>query len=163
MKVKISKTFSISAPIIDVWKFMTDIKSVSSCIPGAQYNESLGDNKHSVMLNLKVGPIKSSYRSEIAIKSLDESNYTLKIEGRGTDTKGRGGANMEMVGRLIDKNDGSTEVNGDSTVTIQGMLAQFGSRMIPTKSLFSSRNPYAQNWKVPEKMLIIVPKSLIIH
>ena len=37
---------------------------------------------------------------------------------------------MEMVGRLIDKNDGSTEVNGDSTVTIQGMLAQFGTRMI---------------------------------
>lgn len=130
MKVKISKTFSISAPISDVWEFMTDIKSVSSCIPGAQYNESLGDNKHSVMLNLKVGPIKSSYRSEIAIKSLDESNYTMKIEGRGTDTKGRGGANMEMVGRLIDKNDGSTEVNGDSTVTIQGMLAQFGTRMI---------------------------------
>ena len=87
MKVEISKTFSISAPISDVWDYMTDIKSVSSCIPGAQYNEALGDNKHSVMLSVKVGPIKSSYRSEIAIKSLDESNYTMKIEGRGTDTK----------------------------------------------------------------------------
>jgi len=130
MKVEISKTFSIRAPISDVWDYMTDIKSVSSCIPGAQYNETLGDNKHSVMLNLKVGPIKSSYRSEIAIKSLDESNYTMKIEGRGTDTKGKGGANMEMVGKLIEKSDGTTEVNGDSSVTIQGMLAQFGSRMI---------------------------------
>jgi len=130
MKVKISKTFSIRASINDVWDFMTDIKSVSSCIPGAQYNESLEDNEHSVMLTVKVGPIKSSYRSEVAIKSLDESNYTMEIQGRGTDTKGKGGANMEMTGKLIDNGDGTTGVTGDSMVTIQGMLAQFGSRMI---------------------------------
>ena len=130
MKVELSKTFSIRAPINDVWDFMTDIKKVSTCIPGAQYNESLGDNEHSVMLTVKVGPIKSSYRSEVAIKSLDKSNYTMEIQGRGTDTKGKGGANMEMTGKLIDNGDGATGVTGDSTVTIQGMLAQFGSRMI---------------------------------
>ena len=82
------------------------------------------------MLTVKVGPIKSSYRSEVAIKSLDKSNYTMEIQGRGTDTKGKGGANMEMTGKLIDNGDGTTGVTGDSTVTIQGMLAQFGSRMI---------------------------------
>jgi hypothetical protein len=130
MKVEISKIFSIRASINDVWDFMTDIKSVSTCIPGAQYIESLEDNEHSVMLTVKVGPIKSSYRSEVAIKSLDESNYTMEIQGRGTDTKGKGGANMEMTGKLIDNGDGTTGVTGDSMVTIQGMLAQFGSRMI---------------------------------
>jgi len=130
VKVELSKTFSIRAPINDVWDFMTDIKKVSTCIPGAQYNESLGDNEHSVMLIVKVGPIKSSYRSEVAIKSLDESKYTMEIEGHGTDTKGKGGANMEMTGKLIDNGDGTTGVTGDSIVTIQGMLAQFGSRMI---------------------------------
>ena len=96
MKVEISKNFSIRAPINEVWNFMADIKKVSSCIPGAQYVESLGDNEHSVMLTIKVGPIKSSYRSEVAIKSLDESNYTMEIQGRGTDIKGKGGANMTM-------------------------------------------------------------------
>ena len=130
MKVKISKTFFIRASINDVWDFMTDIKSVSTCIPGAQYNESLENNEHSVMLTVKVGPIKSSYRSKVAIKSLDKSNYTMEIEGSGTDTKGKGGANMEMTGKLIDNGDGTTGVTGESTVTIQGMLAQFGSRMI---------------------------------
>ena len=130
MKVELSKTFSIRAPINDVWDFMTDIKKVSTCIPGAQYNELLGDNEHSVMLTVKVGPIKSSYRSEVAIKSLDKSNHTMEIQGRGTDTKGKGGANMEMAGKLIDNGDGTTGVTGDSMVTIQGMLAQFGSRMI---------------------------------
>ena len=54
----------------------------------------------------------------------------MDIEGSGTDTKGKGGANMEMTGKLIDNGDGTTGVTGDSIVIIQGMLALFGSRMI---------------------------------
>ncbi len=130
MKVEMSKTFSICAPIRDVWNFMTDVEKVSTCIPGAQYEDDLGDNQHSVMLVIKVGPIRSSYRSTVSIRSMDDESYTIEIEGQGTDTKGKGGATMEMVGKLTENEDGTTEINGDSTVKIQGMLAQFGSRMV---------------------------------
>jgi len=130
MKVKLEKTFSISAPSSDVWNFMTNVKKVSTCIPGAQYVEDLGDNKHSVLLVVKVGPIKSTYKGEVFIRSMDEEKHIIEIDGKGTDTKGKGGANMELIGSIIDKGDGTTEVVGDSTVTIQGMLAQFGSRMV---------------------------------
>ena len=37
---------------------------------------------------------------------------------------------MELVGKLTATDEHTTEVSGDSTVAIQGMLAQFGSRMI---------------------------------
>ena len=130
MKVKMTKNFTVRAPIGDVWDFMTDIEKVSSCIPGAKYVGDLDDNCHAVMLTIKVGPIKSSYKSEVSIRNLDINNHTLEIEGRGIDVKGKGGATMEMVGSLTDSGDGTTEINGDSTVTIQGMLAQFGSRMV---------------------------------
>jgi len=130
MKVEMSKTFSIRAPIRDVWNFMTDVEKVSTCIPGAQYEDDLGDNQHSVMLVIKVGPIRSSYRTTVSIRSMDEEGHTIEIEGQGTDTKGKGGAMMEMVGKLTENEDGTTEINGDSTVKIQGMLAQFGSRMV---------------------------------
>ncbi len=130
MKVKLEKTFSVSAPSNDVWNFMTNVKKVSTCIPGAQYVEDLGDNKHSVLLVVKVGPIKSTYKGEVFIRSMDEEKHIIEIDGKGTDTKGKGGANMELIGSIIDKGDGTTEVVGDSTVTIQGMLAQFGSRMV---------------------------------
>ena len=98
MKVKISKIFSISAPVNEVWDFMTDVKKVSACIPGAEYEEDMGDNIHSVMLVVKVGPIKSSYRGEVSIRSMDEENHIIEIDGKGTDTKGKGGATMELVG-----------------------------------------------------------------
>ena len=130
MKVALSKTFNIRAPISAVWDFMTNVEKVCTCIPGAQYKENIGENQHSVMLLVKVGPIKSSYRSTVSIRSLDNENYTIEIEGQGTDTKGKGGATMELVGVLSENENGTTEINGDSTITIQGMLAQFGSRMV---------------------------------
>ena len=130
MKVVLSKTFTIRAPISAVWDFMTNVEKVCTCIPGAQYKENIGEDKHSVMLLVKVGPIKSSYRSTVSIRSLDNENYTIEIEGQGTDTKGKGGATMELVGVLSENENGTTEINGDSTITIQGMLAQFGSRMV---------------------------------
>ena len=130
MKVALSKTFTIRAPISAVWDFMTNVEKVCTCIPGAQYKQNIGENQHSVMLLVKVGPIKSSYRSTVSIRSLDNENYTIEIEGQGTDTKGKGGATMELVGVLSENENGTTEINGDSTITIQGMLAQFGSRMV---------------------------------
>ena len=130
MKVALSKTFTIRAPISAVWDFMTNVEKVCTCIPGAQYKENIGEGQHSVMLLVKVGPIKSSYRSTVSIRSLDNENYTIEIEGQGTDTKGKGGATMELVGVLSENENGTTEINGDSTITIQGMLAQFGSRMV---------------------------------
>ena len=130
MKVALSKIFTIRAPISAVWDFMTNVEKVCTCIPGAQYKENIGENQHSVMLLVKVGPIKSSYRSTVSIRSLDNENYTIEIEGQGTDTKGKGGATMELVGVLSENENGTTQINGDSTITIQGMLAQFGSRMV---------------------------------
>jgi len=130
LKVELSKTFAIRAPISYVWDFMTNVEKVSTCIPGAQYEEAMGENQHAVMLVIKVGPIKSTYRSTVSIRSLDNENYTIEIEGQGTDTKGKGGATMELVGVLSENQNGTTQINGDSTITIQGMLAQFGSRMV---------------------------------
>ena len=34
------------------------------------------------------------------------------------------------MGKLTENGEGSTEIKGNSTITIQGMLAQFGSRMV---------------------------------
>ncbi|MAQ88197.1 MAG: carbon monoxide dehydrogenase [Candidatus Marinimicrobia bacterium] len=130
MKVIISKTFSVAAPSEKVWDFMTNVEKVSTCIPGAEYVEDLGDGKHSVLLIVKVGPIKSTYRGEVFLKSLNKETQVIEIQGKGTDVKGKGGANMDLVGSIKDKDDNLTEVKGEATVTIQGMLAQFGSRMV---------------------------------
>ena len=130
MKVEMSKSFQVMAPIEKVWDFLSDIEQVTPCLPGAELGEALDDNRHSVKITVKVGPIKSSYKGEVTIANLDAVNHQLSIQGKGTDVKGKGGATMELVGVLTAIDDNITEVKGDSAVTITGLLAQFGSRMV---------------------------------
>ena len=53
----------------------------------------------------------------------------MSLKGTGVDTKGKGNAEMTMNAQLTEK-DGGTEVNVTMDVSIAGMLAQFGSRLI---------------------------------
>jgi len=69
------------------------------------------------------------YDGDIEITELDESTHTMKLKGRGLDSKGKGSADMLMVGKLTEK-DGGTEVDFNMEISITGMLAQFGSRLI---------------------------------
>jgi len=130
MKVEMSKSFQVNAPIEKVWEFLSNLKQVTQCVPGAELGDALDEKRHSVNISVKVGPIKSSYRGEVTVAELDPANYRLNIQGKGTDVKGKGGATMELAGTLSAVDDNVTEVRGDSSVTIIGMLAQFGSRMV---------------------------------
>ena len=138
MKVEISKTFRVSAPLGDVWNFMTNVEKVSTCIPGAQYMEDLGGNKHSVMLVVKVGPIKSTYRGEVFIRSMDEENQVIEIDGKGTDMKGKGGANMKLIGSIIDKGEGQSPCNFKNTflsLTSSNNAARSSALSLPSPSI----------------------------
>ncbi len=125
-----SKSFRVEAPIDRVWAFLSDMEQVTTCLPGVEYNGPLGDDRHGVTMTIKVGPIKTSYKGEAAIEEQDPSEYRIRIMGKGQDTKGKGGATMELSGSLEALDDEATQVRGDSTLTISGLLAQFGSRMI---------------------------------
>lgn len=77
----------------------------------------------------KFGPIKAAYNGDIEIIELDEANKKMVLKGRGLDSKGKGSADMLMNGVLTEV-DGKTHVSFSMDITIVGMLAQFGSRLI---------------------------------
>ena len=130
MQAGMTKSFRVEAPIERVWEFMSDMEKVIGCLPGAEYGEALGDNRHAFTVTIKVGPIKSSYKGEVTIEERDASRHRILIKGKGQDKKGKGGATMELTGQLKADGRNATEVHGDSSLTISGLLAQFGSRMI---------------------------------
>lgn len=125
-----SQSFQVQAPLEQVWAFLSDIEQVTTCVPGAEITDTISASQYAVTITVKVGPIKSSYKGDVTIAELDADRHRLKLAGKGQDTKGKGGATMELVGLLTPIDEDTTEVQGDSTVTIFGMLAQFGSRMI---------------------------------
>jgi len=129
MKTQIIKEFHVPAPIAQVWKSLADPTDVVTCVPGASITEKVDDANYKGAVVTKFGPIKASYTGDIEIVELDEANSQMTLKGRGLDSKGKGSADLLMVGKLTEK-DGGTHVNFSMDITIIGMLAQFGSRLI---------------------------------
>lgn len=129
MKTTINKIFQVDQPIDVVWEYLADPTKIVSCVPGASLTEKIDDKNFKGKVSLKFGPVKAAYDGEIAIEELDVANHKMVLKGKGVDSKGKGSADMVMNGVLTEK-DGGTEVNYSMEISIIGMLAQFGSRLI---------------------------------
>jgi carbon monoxide dehydrogenase subunit G len=144
MAFEIVKKFVVKAEPEAVWSFLTDPEKVASCLPGAAITGKLDDTTWQGTMNLKVGPVSSSYKGKVHFDMLDPASKTAELSASGQDTKGKGGADMKMKS-VVRKNDaGETEVTATSQVNITGILAQMGRGMIQDVSdqlfqMFSQR------------------------
>jgi len=129
MNTLIEKEFDIEQSIDVVWKSLADPEDIVVCVPGAAITEKLDDRNYKGEVVTKFGPIKAKYAGDIEIVELDEANHKMVLKGRGLDSKGKGSADMIMNGTLAEV-DGKTNVKFSMDITIVGMLAQFGSRLI---------------------------------
>lgn len=129
MKTTIKKDFSVEEPIEKVWDYLANPTKIVSCVPGASITEEIDDRNFKGEVTMKFGPVKAKYSGEIAIQELDVEAKNMVMKGRGLDSKGKGSADMIMNGNLKPTEKG-TDVHFSMEVSIIGMLAQFGSRLI---------------------------------
>ncbi|NUO01144.1 MAG: SRPBCC family protein [Saprospiraceae bacterium] len=129
MTTTITKTFQVDFPIDTVWDNLTNPDKVVNCVPGASLTEKVDADNFKGEVELKFGPVKAKYAGLITFLERDATTRKMVMKGVGTDSKGKGGADMQMNGQLIEK-DGGTEVSVSMEVSVTGMLAQFGSRLI---------------------------------
>jgi len=145
MTTSITKTFEVDFPIEQTWANLSNPEKVVVCVPGASLTEKVDENNYKGEVELKFGPVKAKYAGLINFLERDAVAHRMQLKGTGTDSKGKGGAEMKMEGKLNQKGTG-TEVNITMEVSITGMLAQFGSRMINdvTNQVF---NQFVNNFK----------------
>lgn len=130
MALRIEKTFQVSQPIEKVWSLLSDPAKVATCVPGAQITEKVDDKTYKGLISVKVGPSVTDYKGVVQILRLDPQNHEIEIQGKGQDVRGRGSASMTMTGKLATLADGTTQVTSISEVSVVGILAQMGSRVI---------------------------------
>jgi carbon monoxide dehydrogenase subunit G len=130
MAVQIEKTFQIKEPIDRVWSLLSDPKRVAACVPGAKITEQVDEKNYKGTISVKVGPSATDYKGELEIVRLDPENHELEMVGKGQDVRGRGSASMKMTTKARSIEGGGTEVNSIAEVTVVGILAQMGARMI---------------------------------
>jgi carbon monoxide dehydrogenase subunit G len=132
MGIPIEKSFVVKAPAAAVWEFLTDPVKVASCLPGAAITgkvEGEGQAWGGTM-TVKVGPVTASYRGKLRFERLDAAAGEAEIAASGQETRGKGGADMRMKSRVVERAPGETEVTVSSDVNVVGVLAQFGRGMI---------------------------------
>lgn len=129
MNANISKTFQVAHPIDIVWANITNPEKIVVCVPGASLTEMIDENNFKGDVELKFGPVKAKYGGSISFLERDVQQHSMKMKGAGTDVKGKGGADM-LLDAVLKEIDGATEVSVTMDVTVQGMLAQFGSRLV---------------------------------
>lgn len=129
MTTTINKSFHVDHPLNEVWNNLTDPYKVVVCVPGANLTGQIDDNNYKGEVELKFGPVKAKYDGVVTFLERDAATKKMVLKGKGVDSKGKGNAEMTMNGRLTEK-DGGTDINVSMEVSISGMLAQFGSRLI---------------------------------
>src|SRR5436309_11331926 len=130
MGMEISKSFVVKAPKAAVWDFLTDPYQVAKCLPGAAVTDKVDDQTYAGTMTVKVGPVTASYRGKLRFERLDEAAGEADITASGQETRGKGGADMRMKSRVVERAPGETEVTVVSDVNVMGVLAQFGRGMI---------------------------------
>ena len=129
MTTCIEKEFQLNEPIAKVWANVSDPTKVVECVPGATLTEKIDEANYKGTVTTSFGPVKASYNGEINISELDATHYRMTLNGKGLDSKGKGSADMKMISTLKEA-EGSTSVKFSMEISISGMLAQFGSRLI---------------------------------
>jgi uncharacterized protein len=122
-------TFTVDAPIDEVYEAMIDLERVAPCVPGAEVLEKTGDDSYNVAIKVRVGPMSMTYRGTVEIAERDPETHTAKMRARAKEARGQGTAQAEVTMAL--EGDGSaTKGTMTSDVTLSGRVASMGRGII---------------------------------
>jgi uncharacterized protein len=123
--MKLEQSFTVAAPIEQVWDALVDVERIAPCLPGAEITGQGPDGSYQGNFTVKLGPTTASYRGSLKMDSLDKASHTATMHAKGTDKRGQGGANATIVSSLREDG-GETTVDVVTDFTITGRLARFG-------------------------------------
>lgn len=134
MKTQLDKSFEVPQGTDLVWEHLIDPEKIMDCVPGVSIDEKVGDNHYKGKVGMKFGPMGVKYDADIHYNEIDKANRKIIITGEGVDSKGNGNAEMMMTINLHEQAEGGVKLDAIMDVTVNGKIAQFGSRLITTVS-----------------------------
>jgi carbon monoxide dehydrogenase subunit G len=123
--MKLEQSFTVTAPVEQVWAMLVNVERVAPCLPGAEITGQGPDGSYEGTFSVKLGPATAAYNGSLKMDSLDEASRTATMHANGTDKRGQGGAHAVIVSSLRQDGD-ETTVDVSTDFTITGRLARFG-------------------------------------
>jgi len=134
MKTNLNKSFEVPQDTELVWEHLIDPEKIMDCVPGVTIEEKVGDNHYKGKVGMKFGPMGVKYNADIFYNEIDKENRKIVLSGNGVDAKGNGNAEMKMTIDVSELDTGGVKMDAIMDVTVNGKIAQFGSRLIDTVS-----------------------------
>lgn len=120
-------TADIGAPRERVWAFVTDPERVSRCGPDVQRVDVIDPTHFKVVARAGVGPIRTTFALDVVFTELRAPEHA-SVRARGQAP----GSAVEMTNTLdlADAAAGRTTLRWTSDVTVNGMIASVGARLM---------------------------------
>lgn len=125
----IKNSFEVAQPIESVWVFFQDIPQVAACLPGAELNDLVGDDKYVGKVAIKLGPVKLQFAGSAQIKERNDSAKRIVVDAAGADEKGRGQAALMLTASLTPTSTGTKvdvlmdlQLSGAAADTVVGLF-----------------------------------------
>jgi uncharacterized protein len=137
--MEFDNTFTVAAPIDEVWGAVLDVERVAPCVPGAQVLEQTGDNAYKVAIKVKLGPVSMIYNGDVEVVEQDPDARRAVMSAKAKESRGQGTADARVEMRLS-HDDGTTHgaihtdvaISGRAAAMGQGIIADVSARLIDT-------------------------------
>ncbi|MDH3224612.1 MAG: SRPBCC family protein [Gemmatimonadota bacterium] len=132
--IRIEETFSVPAPVSEVWAALLEPARLVVCIPGAALEASEDDRTYAGTVKVKLGAVAISYRGTVTFEEVDTDRRFLKLSGKGSEKGGSGTVRMTMETTLVEGEGGGTVVSTAMDMQLAGKIVRFGRGMIHSVS-----------------------------
>lgn len=119
---------SVRAPLGDVWRAFNRPDLTASCLPGATVVD-VGEDVITGELKIKIGPLPVAYQGTVTVRDRDDAAHRVVFGVDGADERGRGTI-MATIMAVLTEDDGRTDVQLTSDLSITGSAARFGAGVI---------------------------------
>jgi hypothetical protein len=117
--------FTVKRPIEQTWNTLTDVPTITPCLPGATL-ESADGGTYTGVVKLKVGPILANFKGDATFAEKDDVAHRAVINASGRDTGNKGNAAAVITAQLTPVDANTTKVVVSTDLKITGKFAQFG-------------------------------------
>ena len=120
-------TLDIGAPRERVWQFVTDPLAVSTCAPDVQSVQVIDPKHFKLVVRAGVGPIRATFNLDVVFTELT-APARANVRARGQAP----GSAVEMLSAmdLFEHEPDRTTMQWSSDVTVTGLIAQVGARLM---------------------------------
>lgn len=118
---------SVNAASSRIWSMLMDTNMLAKIVPGISRLEKTGDNTFKSILEIKLGPVNSSFTGNLQMDEITEQEgFTLKV----AQNSKIGNASGAIKINLLPLGDEQTEIAFNGDVKLSGLLAGMGQRVM---------------------------------